>query len=74
MWAIIFFIAFSYFLNQVFFIARGGSVAAHPPFEVIHQTKVKIYVDNLKIWDFELDETEARDIYEKGRKLLFLNS
>ena len=52
----------------------GGSVAAHPPFEVIHQTKVKIYVDDLKIWDFELDETEARDIYEKGRKLLFLSS
>lgn len=52
----------------------GGSVAAHPPFEVIHQTKVKIYVDDLKIWDFELDETEARDIFEKGRKLLFLNS
>ena len=53
---------------------RGGSVAAHPPFKVIHQTKAKIYVDDLKIWDFELEETEARDIYKKGRKLLFLNS
>ena len=52
----------------------GGSVAAHPPFEVIHQTKIKIYVDDLKIWDFELDETEARGVYEKGRNLFVLNS
>ena len=47
-----------------------GSVAAHPPFEVIHQTKVKMYIDDLKIWDFELNETEARGIYEKGRKFV----
>ena len=29
-----------------------------------------MYIDNLKIWDFELNETEARGIYEKGRKFV----
>ena len=56
------------------FLGNSDSEAEDNPFKVFHSIELNIQFDDFKVWDFELDETEVRHVYETGKQIfLFRN-
>ena len=52
-----------------FLLGDSDSQAENDPFKVFHSVELSVQVDDFKVWDFELDETEVRHVYETGKEI-----